>query len=158
MLSGLENRRAFYEAGSQALEQAAPRPPAPLALLMIDIDHFKAINDALGHAGGDAAIRDIAARIEAHRPPGAHAGRLGGEEFALLLPGASLADATALGEALVAATAAATLAYEAHRIAYTISIGATQAVPGEDFDALVARADAALYRAKHEGRNRLVAM
>jgi diguanylate cyclase (GGDEF)-like protein len=157
VLSGLHNRRAFYETGTRALDEATPREGVPLALLMVDIDHFKAVNDRYGHAAGDAAIRDIGARIAALQPAGALAGRLGGEEFALLLPGMRLEQAIALGEALVAQSAASMFDYEQHRIGYTISIGATQAVPGEDFDHFVARADAALYRAKHEGRNRLVA-
>ena len=157
MLSGLQNRRAFYEAGEQALVAAAPRAGIPTALLMIDIDHFKAINDRYGHAGGDVAIRDIAARIRALAPDGATAGRVGGEEFALLLPGADLDQAAALAERLVADTARSAFDFEGHRIGYTISIGVAQAQPGEDFDAFVARADAALYRAKHEGRNRVVA-
>jgi diguanylate cyclase (GGDEF)-like protein len=151
MLSGLSNRRAFYETGTTL--QAA----TPLAMLMIDIDHFKAINDRYGHAGGDVAIRDIAARIRALAPDGATAGRVGGEEFALLLPGADLDQAAALAERLVADTARSAFDFEGHRIGYTISIGVAQAQPGEDFDAFVARADAALYRAKHEGRNRVVA-
>jgi diguanylate cyclase (GGDEF)-like protein len=157
MLSGLQNRRAFYEAGEQALVDASPREALPASLLMIDIDHFKTINDRFGHAAGDAAIRDIAARIGELLPTGASAGRLGGEEFALLLPGLRLEDAVALGEALVARTAAATFAFEVQRIGYTISVGATQAFGGDDFDHFVARTDAALYRAKVEGRNRLVA-
>ena len=151
MLSGLHNRRAFYETG-HALQAGTP-----LSLLMIDIDHFKSINDRFGHAAGDAAIRDIAARIEARRPPGATAGRLGGEEFALLLPGTTLTEARALAEALVTDTAAATFDFEIQTIGYTISLGVAQAEPGEDFDEFVARADTALYRAKREGRNRVVA-
>jgi diguanylate cyclase (GGDEF)-like protein len=156
MLSGLQNRRAFYEAGEQALVAAAPRAGIPTALLMIDIDHFKAVNDRYGHAAGDAAIRDIAARIAAHQPPDAAAGRLGGEEFALLLPGMQRPQAAALAQALVDATAAAQFVFDTHTIAYTISVGVTEAVAGEAFDTFVARADAALYRAKHEGRNRVV--
>jgi diguanylate cyclase (GGDEF)-like protein len=151
MLSGLHNRRAFYETGNTL--QAG----TPLSLLMIDIDHFKSINDRFGHAAGDAAIRDIAARIEARRPPGATAGRLGGEEFALLLPGMGLVEARALAEMLLSDTAAASFDYEIQTIGYTISLGVAQAEPGEDFDEFVARADTALYRAKREGRNRVVA-
>jgi diguanylate cyclase (GGDEF)-like protein len=157
MLSGLQNRRAFYETGEQAIEDASPREAVPMSLLMIDIDHFKSINDRFGHAAGDAAIRDVSARIAASLPAGASAGRLGGEEFALLLPGMRVADAVVLGETLVAQTAATTFAFEVQSIGYTISVGATQAIGGEDFDHFVARADAALYRAKVEGRNRLVA-
>lgn len=151
MLSGLHNRRAFYETG-HALQAGAPP-----SLLMIDIDHFKSINDRFGHAAGDAAIRDIAARIEARRPPGATAGRLGGEEFALLLPATPLADAMRIAEALVSDTANASFDFEVQTIGYTISLGVAQSAPGEDFDAFVARADTALYRAKREGRNRVVA-
>ncbi|MGH8029914.1 MAG: GGDEF domain-containing protein [Arenimonas sp.] len=155
MLSGLHNRRSFYETGAAALAEASTAR-VPLALLMIDIDHFKSINDRCGHAGGDAAIRDIAARILELAPPGSTSGRLGGEEFAVLLPGADPEESAGLGEALVVHSAGSVLDFQAQRIAYTISVGIAHALPGEDFDAFVARADAALYRAKGEGRNRVV--
>lgn len=153
MLSGLLNRRAFYQLGERALEAA----DAPPALLMIDIDHFKAINDRHGHAGGDAAIRALAARVQARLRPGEAAGRLGGEEFAMLLPGASLEEAAAIGQALVDETRAMVVESGTHRIGFTLSLGAARYLAGEDFDALVARADAALYRAKREGRDRVIA-
>ena len=153
MLSGLHNRRAFYEAGGTMVASQ----DAPLSLLMIDIDHFKSINDRFGHAAGDAAIQAIAARITARQRAGDTAGRLGGEEFALFLPGATLADAVAIGTDLVTHSATATVMFEGQRITFTISAGATQRQPGEPFDAFVARTDAALYAAKRGGRNRVVA-
>jgi diguanylate cyclase (GGDEF)-like protein len=153
VLSGLHNRRAFYEAGNTLVAGQ----DAPLSLLMIDIDHFKSINDRYGHAAGDAAIQAIAARIGELRRGGDTAGRLGGEEFALLLPGATLSETIAIGAGLVAQSAAATLAFEGQAITFTISAGATQRQPGEAFDAFVARTDAALYTAKRGGRNRVVA-
>jgi diguanylate cyclase (GGDEF)-like protein len=156
VLSGLHNRRSFYARGAQALEEAAASR-APLALLVVDIDHFKSINDRYGHAAGDAAIRDIAARLQREVREEETGGRLGGEEFALLLPRVALADALAAAERLVRESAASSFDFEGHTIAYTISVGAAQLRPGESLDAFAARADQALYRAKREGRNRVVA-
>jgi diguanylate cyclase (GGDEF)-like protein len=155
MLSGLHNRRSFYEMGEEALADEAAA--APLSLLMIDIDHFKSINDRYGHAGGDAAIKAIGARIGARLRRGDTAGRLGGEEFAVLMPGTTLAQALDTAQQLVAESAAASTPFNGQSIVYTISAGAAERQPGEGFDAFVARTDAALYRAKREGRNRVVA-
>jgi diguanylate cyclase (GGDEF)-like protein len=155
-LSGLCNRRAFYELGAEALA-AAVRDGAALGLVMIDIDHFKAINDRHGHAGGDAAIRAMGERIAALLRPGRVAGRLGGEEFALLLPGLALHESLDLAATLVAQSAAAEMGFAGRALSFTISAGVAQHQPGEDLDAFVARADAALYRGKREGRNRAVA-
>jgi diguanylate cyclase (GGDEF)-like protein len=154
MLSGLHNRRAFYEAGiatSNAIEAGSPSP----SLLMIDIDHFKSINDRYGHAGGDVAIKSLAMRIASRLRPGDTAGRIGGEEFALLLPATSLAGALGAAMELVRETSESTTVFGDQPIRFTISVGAAAHRAGEDFDAFAARADAALYRAKREGRNRV---
>ena len=88
-LTGLDNRRAFYEQGERLL-RSLELNARPAAVVLFDIDHFKSINDRYGHAGGDAAIRAVADLIRADRGEGGIAARLGGEEFALLLPDAAV--------------------------------------------------------------------
>ncbi len=101
-LTGLDNRRALYEAGEAALRQAK-RYDRDVAMLVLDIDHFKAINDEFGHAGGDAVLRDVAQLIRAQIRSVDIAGRLGGEEFVVLLPETPLKDALVAAERLRAA-------------------------------------------------------
>lgn len=153
-LSGMRNRRAFYEQGMLAVEQAR-RYKRPLALILLDIDRFKALNDAGGHAAGDSAIQRLGGVLAELARSTDTAGRLGGDEFGLLLPETSVADATKLAERLRGAIEAAS---ERDGRGFTCSIG----VAGVDehcqsFDALVQRADAAMYGAKDHGRNRVVA-
>jgi diguanylate cyclase (GGDEF)-like protein len=154
-LTGLQNRRAFYEEGERLLH-ALVRGGRP-AVLMIDIDHFKAINDRHGHAGGDAALRALAELIRAQQPAGAVPGRLGGEEFALLLPDSSMEAAMASAEKMRAATEALVVDFEGQQIRFTVSMGVAAFASGDTLDAWIARADAALYRSKQEGRNRVTA-
>jgi diguanylate cyclase (GGDEF)-like protein len=132
---------------------------------MIDVDHFKAINDQHGHLGGDAVLKEIAGRID-HVIRGSDTGaRFGGDEFAVLLAGAGLAEARKLGERVHQAVASVPVPLGAGRQAsITLSIGVAAARPAagtRDFatlaDQLVAAADAALYRAKRAGRNRVEA-
>jgi diguanylate cyclase (GGDEF)-like protein len=155
-LSGLENRRAFYELGERVL-RSLELSGRPGEALMFDIDRFKAINDRYGHAGGDAAIRAIADLIRAHRRVGDIAARLGGEEFVLLLPETTLQDALAIAERIRADTEARVVEHEGCRIGFTTSVGVADLAPGETLDDWIARADAALYRAKQSGRNRVIA-
>jgi len=154
MLTELINRRAFYEIGETELARHA-RSGESLALLMIDIDYFKSINDRYGHGGGDAAIRALADVVRTQLRAGDIAGRLGGEEFAVLMPGAVLDEATQVAQRLAERVASTQTPYEGQVISYTLSIGVAQWQPGESLDALVARADDALYRAKRGGRNRV---
>jgi diguanylate cyclase (GGDEF)-like protein len=154
-LTGLQNRRAFYEEGERLLH-ALVRGGRP-AVLMIDIDHFKAINDRHGHAGGDAALRALAELLRAQLPSGAVPGRLGGEEFALLLPDSSMEAAMASAERMRAATEALVVEFEGQQIRFTVSMGVAAFAPGDTLDGWIARADAALYRSKQEGRNRVIA-
>lgn len=157
-LTSLPNRRAF---DSLVLEHAgqAMNSGEDLSLLMIDIDHFKRVNDHWGHTVGDAVIRLVAATIAQHGPEGARAARYGGEEFAVLLPATPLRDAVAQGESLREALARRRVSLRANAEpigAVTVSIGAARYEPGESVGRWIERADAALYRAKENGRNRVM--
>jgi diguanylate cyclase (GGDEF)-like protein len=154
-LTGLNNRRAFTEQCERALEQAR-RYGRPLALVMFDIDHFKTINDTHGHAAGDRVLQDLAGAILRTLREVDVAGRLGGEEFAVLLPETGGPEAVALAERLRKVVAGLKVAHEGHEIAFTCSFGV--AVRLEDdavLDTLLSRADEALYRAKRQGRDRI---
>jgi len=155
-LTGLANRRAFYEQGEREL-QSLVHGARPAAVAMFDIDHFKSINDRFGHAGGDAAIRALADAIRAHLRASDIAGRLGGEEFALLLPDASLEAARAVAERIRAAAESLLVEHEGQRIRFTTSGGVAALGDDATLDAWIARADAALYQAKQGGRNHVVA-
>lgn len=147
-LTGVANRRGFMQA-LDSVHRRALRSAEPYGLVMVDIDHFKRINDERGHAAGDDALRALATQLVHCVRAGDTVGRLGGEEFCLLLPACDLAGAHTLAERVCASVA--------ERGAITVSVGVAL-VDGslEGPDAALARADAALYRAKHAGRNRVV--
>ncbi|MEN9627435.1 MAG: hypothetical protein RJA10_662 [Pseudomonadota bacterium] len=150
-LTGLANRRALTATAENALARSR-RDRTPLAMLMVDVDHFKQINDTHGHAIGDEMLRHLARVLAASLREQDTLGRLGGEEFLAVLPSASLADARRVAERMCAAAAASPLPGPHGPVAVTVSIG----VAGGDevsAAALIARADAALYQAKHAGRN-----
>ena len=148
-LTGLLNRRAL-----QALWHRR-EPQGSCSVAMVDIDHFKTINDTHTHAVGDAVLRE-AARVMAQALRHAdHMGRYGGEEFVALLPGLTLDVASAALERLRAAVQGHDWSRLAPGLVVTVSVGLTEALPGEAFDAAMARADSLLYRAKREGRNRV---
>ena len=157
-LTGLANRRALSEGLDEAW-QAAARARAPLALLMIDADHFKAFNDAYGHPEGDGVLQVIGGCIRrCLSRPGDLGARYGGEEFAVLLPGLDSAGALAVAEAIRGAVLAAGIAHCNSPAGFvTVSIGVAVARPrfGETAGLLIREADAALYDAKHAGRNRV---
>jgi diguanylate cyclase (GGDEF)-like protein len=156
VLTGMRNRRAFYELSELALEQAK-RYSQPLSLLLLDLDRFKAINDAHGHAAGDAALQATAGVLRAASRATDVAARLGGEEFGVLLPQTCAADAQRLAERIRSGIAALRVAHQDAVLAFSCSIGvAERALPAETLDALVARADRGLYQAKHQGRDRVV--
>ncbi len=160
VLTGLMNRRAFDQA-IRSLAGEAMNSGAPLALLVIDIDHFKAVNDTWGHVVGDAVLQLVARRL-AHRARAEdRPARFGGEEFVFLLSGTRLAEAVAIGDAIRADLEAQRLVLRDTQEAIgtvTVSIGVAVYEPGERLTDWIGRADAALYRAKAEGRNRVVAM
>ncbi len=140
-LTGLANRRAF----EQALASLAARS-VPAALVMLDIDHFKSLNDTEGHEAGDAALVALAEVLRSCTRPGDLPFRYGGEEFGVLLPGLGAEAAVRVAERIRAAAEA--------RLPRTVSAGVAYAPPVLH-EKLVAEADAALYRAKRGGRNRV---
>lgn len=153
-LSQLQNRRTWYEAAEAALAEAVTQA-RPLALLMLDIDHFKTINDQWGHVAGDKVIEQVGRTLQAHCPPGALAGRLGGEEFAVLLPDTPHADALLTAEALRASLAAQLVPEQGQLLRITVSIGLSS-LQTDSLDELVREADRRLYQAKADGRNRVI--
>jgi diguanylate cyclase (GGDEF)-like protein len=154
-LTGLANRRAFLESGMAC----RPHDGAPLSVLLADLDRFKSVNDRFGHAVGDRVLQVFAGTVERALRPTDLSGRLGGEEFAILLPGTGAADAARVAERIRAAFGAAADAVGGEAVASTVSIGvATTSVPERDLSELLAVADSALYRAKAEGRNRVFAI
>jgi len=155
-LTGLANRRAFVEQGRAALDQAN-RYGRPLSLVMFDIDHFKRINDTHGHAAGDAALRTVADVLRRAARAADTPGRIGGEEFALILPETPAAAAVTLAERLRRDVAALAFEYDGATIRFTCSFGVAEAGRAiAQLDTLLAAADEALYRAKAEGRDRVV--
>jgi diguanylate cyclase (GGDEF)-like protein len=153
-LTGLPNRRAFEEDLAREAARAA-RTGAPLSVVALDVDRFKAVNDERGHAAGDAVLRAVAARAAAAIRAGDLLARVGGEEFAIVLPAADLPRAAEAAERIRAALAARPIEAAGHAIAVTASFGCAALAPGESPDALLARADARLYDAKRTGRNRV---
>lgn len=154
-LTGIANRRQFMLRAELELEEAR-REAAPLGLMLLDLDRFKALNDRFGHAGGDAALRHAAQVIERAVAPGQLAARIGGEEFVVLAPRTGPAELLALAERLRMTLAAAPARHGEVDIPVTTSVGtACLAAADEGVEALLARADAALYRAKERGRNRV---
>ena len=157
-LTSLANRRQFDER-LEAERSRAVRDRKPLALILIDVDHFKKFNDRYGHLPGDDCLRKVAEVFrDAARRPGDLASRTGGEEFALLLPGANLADAVGVAEAVRAKVEALGLEHLDNAGGkVTVSCGVAALGPRQDqsLRSLLDAADAALYRAKREGRNRV---
>lgn len=150
-LTGAYNRRQLESIVQGAVERKK-RYGTPMSMLLIDVDHFKKINDRFGHAAGDAVLRDIAARLRASIRTIDLLFRVGGEEFLVLLPESGLSGAQRVAEKLRATIAAQPLLGE-HQV--TISIGAGELGAGEDSRDLLKRCDAALYQAKSGGRNRV---
>jgi diguanylate cyclase (GGDEF)-like protein len=155
-LTGLANRRALDLTLAREWRRSA-REQAPLAMLLIDIDHFKAFNDSYGHPAGDTCLRAVAAAVSsAARRPGDLAARYGGEEFAVILPSTDLQAAREVGEMIRTDLAARALAHAASDWGkVTVSIGAAAmiATAGTRPEKLTALADSALYGAKRNGRN-----
>jgi diguanylate cyclase len=150
-LTGLANRRAF----DAALRDASALGARDVSLLLLDIDHFKVINDTYGHQAGDEALRLMAQSIAGIVRHTDLAARYGGEEFAVLLPSTGRAGALSLAEALRAGIAARRLDLGAGPpVSLTVSVGGASFEPGETAAAWVARADVALYLSKQAGRDR----
>ncbi len=152
-LTGLLNRSAVVEVLERELERAS-RERAPLSVLMVDLDHFKRVNDTLGHLAGDAVLREAAARMKSAVRRYDLLGRYGGEEFLVVLPGCAAQGATTQAERLRLALAAEPFSLPGQPFAVTCSIGVAS-LTGEngDSDTLIREADVRLYQAKNMGRN-----
>jgi diguanylate cyclase (GGDEF)-like protein len=155
-LSGLYNRRHFLELAEGEWSRYVRRG-RPFALVVLDIDSFKAINDRFGHDAGDRMIAHMAALCREERRPSDVVARIGGEEFAILLPATERAAAAQVGERLRHRVAANPLLHDGRTITVSVSIGVAAARAGlADLAALMKEADRALYDAKGQGRNRVV--
>jgi diguanylate cyclase (GGDEF)-like protein len=156
-LTGFFNRRHFCALLDEELEKTVES--APLSLLMLDLDHFKMINDRYGHLVGDHVLGNVARIIRERTPSGIPIGRLGGEEFAVALPGQDLKAASALAEVLRGAIEERPIETHDQQFTVTVSIGVAQAdVQTSTRGKLLTSADQRLYRAKLDGRNRVCAM
>lgn len=157
MLTGIANRRSFMESLRREIMRAR-RYGRPLSLLMLDVDHFKRINDTHGHPCGDEVLKKLAVTVRETLRDSDLFGRIGGEEFAVALPETPLAGALQNAERVRAEVGRAVVSFGGREIRFAVSIGAAAlADGGEDMEGLFSRVDAALYRAKEGGRNRVCA-
>ncbi len=157
-LTGLYNRRAFNELFSAAIANEDRREVGRLGLVLLDIDHFKKLNDTYGHPAGDAALRSLARLLVQHLRKGDQAARYGGEEFVVILPGSDHERSMLAAERLRQALAKHRFVHDGSRIPLTASLGvAVWPDDGREPEALLAAADRGLYAAKQAGRNRVVA-
>ncbi|MDO9483112.1 MAG: GGDEF domain-containing protein [Hydrogenophaga sp.] len=159
-LTQLANRRRFDAVWTDEWQRAL-RLGTPLAIIMLDVDHFKAYNDHYGHQQGDACLRRVGEVLLATvRRAGELAARYGGEEFVVVMPGASVAHAMAMAEAIRANIEATGMEHHYSPVAgvVTVSLGVAVKIPTsqDERNSLVQAADAALYQAKHQGRNQAV--
>ena len=155
-LTGLPNRAAWSERLDYEVNAWHQRGNS-LSLAMLDLDHFKRINDGYGHLAGDKVLKIIANVLSKRLRPTDFIARFGGEEFVLLMPDSALADALAVGELLREAIAACPFHFKGEPVTITVSMGVAQFQAGERSDLALKRADQALYRAKAAGRNQVQA-
>ncbi|MCK0162453.1 GGDEF domain-containing protein [Marinobacter sp. S6332] len=154
-LTQLNNRRAFFQLGGQFLKQAKRRN-TPIAAIMFDLDHFKLINDTYGHEAGDAVLREVGSLLLAEVRESDIAARIGGEEFAVLLPESSQEHAMELAERLRNALDSLKVRYKQTELRPTASFGVAMLTPDDDrLESLLSRADEAMYLSKSDGRNRV---
>jgi diguanylate cyclase (GGDEF)-like protein len=155
-LTKLLNRRAFLEAAVRDIARAR-RSNAPLAFALFDVDHFKRVNDTYGHQVGDDVLRAVANAAKSAAREGDILGRYGGEEFAMVFPNADVGTGATAADRIRRAIHAVEFTAGSQRFNVSASFGVTQLTPEDTtVEAIAARADAALYRAKHEGRNRVL--
>jgi diguanylate cyclase (GGDEF)-like protein len=152
-LTGAYNRKGFDPLFNQARAECQ-RTGRPLSVMLFDLDHFKRVNDTLGHQAGDAVLQEVAARVGASIRESDLFFRWGGEEFLVVLKDCTLAHALRIAETIRANIQAPPLHHRQRPIEMTASFGVAQYVEGEDVDRLVSRVDQALYLAKARGRNR----
>lgn len=153
-LTGARNRRSFFALG-RLLHHEAARYRTPYSVLMIDIDHFKRINDGHGHQVGDDIIRTLAHTCAAMIRPSDVLARYGGEEFVVVLPQTDVSHATSLAERIRVAVSQLVVDAGSQTVSFTISAGAAVFEDDGALESVIARADAALYAAKRAGRNRV---
>ena len=154
-LTGILNRRSFFERAMQEFTRSR-RYYTPLSLIMLDLDHFKKINDTFGHLIGDKALSEISRTCASQIRASDFVGRYGGEEFVVLLPETSLEGAMCIAQRLCDTIRDVTIESKQGLVSVTASVGVAELM--EDYaslDALLEHADAALYRAKQAGRNRV---
>ncbi len=154
-LTGLVNRRALFDVLDKELARAV-RSNRPLAVVMADLDHFKALNDTKGHQAGDEALREAAARMQRVMRTYDTLGRYGGEEFLAVIPGCTTAEAPTAAERMRRAIAESPVLIDGQEVGVTASLGVATSDMATDRTRLVELADSALYRAKESGRNRVV--
>lgn len=155
-LTGLWNRRYFMQAGKHEFERSV-RYNTQFSLLMLDLDNFKRVNDNCGHAAGDEALRHIGLLIKKTLREADIPGRIGGEEFGIILPHTDIENAFVLAERLRKNIGGNSIDCDGHNVSVTVSIGATVYHKGfRDFDDMLRIADSALYQAKDNGRNCVV--
>ena len=153
VLTRLWNRGAIFEIAET--ERLKANGTAQLAALLIDIDHFKSINDTFGHPAGDEVLRECAQRLRASIRAEDAVGRVGGEEFLVLMADAQSEDVAGVAERIRAKQAESPVEFEQHSITFTCSVGYAIGAATDPIDPLVSLADQALYRAKSNGRNRV---
>lgn len=154
-LTGLANRRFFIWQAKRQMAQSS-RSDQPLSLLMLDIDHFKNVNDTYGHEAGDNALKKVSAILQSTLREGDQCGRMGGEEFAVLLPQTSAESAGNVAERIRILIENLSILTSSGSCSVTVSVGvATRSDQTKDIDSLIRKADEAMYQAKREGRNKV---
>ena len=154
-LTGLANRRFFIWQAKRQMAQSS-RSDQPLSLLMLDIDHFKNVNDTYGHEAGDNALKKVSAILQSALREGDQCGRMGGEEFAVLLPQTSAESAGNVAERIRVLIENLSILTSSGSCSVTVSVGvATRSDQTKDIDSLMQKADEAMYQAKREGRNKV---
>jgi diguanylate cyclase (GGDEF)-like protein len=154
-LTGLWNRKSILEIMDRELLRSE-RDHEPVGIIMVDVDHFKTINDTRGHAVGDAVLRVIASGIAAMVRPYDSAGRYGGEEFLIVAPGCGIAETWELAERVRGHVAGCNIVLGGRRVKVTLSLGIATGELAADAEKVLHAADTALYQAKNAGRNRVL--
>ncbi len=154
--TGLLNHATILETLRKEVQRAA-RERTPLSAIIVDLDHFKSVNDRYGHMAGDTVLREVARRLQASVRPYDSVGRHGGEEFIVITPGCSSEKATALAERLRHAVCCEPIQDPAGSISVTASLGVSSALEAKGAEQILRAADEALYKAKMLGRNTVVA-